>query len=353
MGIPSLEDKIVQGAFSRILTAIYDTDFMDNSYGLRPGRNCHQALAYMDRSITAKPVNYIIDADIHSFFDNVDQTRLLELLGKRIADGKLLRYLVRFLRSGVMEEGKYYDTVKGTPQGGIISPILANIYLHYVLDLWLERTVKPSSQGYVEYVRYADDFIIMVQNQGEAHKLIEGLRRRLSRYGLNLSQEKTRLIQFGRKVKPRAVNKPLEREEGDHQILPGSFSFLGFCHYCSKTRKGKFKVGRKTESKRFARAIKSIKMLLVEHRCTRKLEYLWKTIGQKLVGHYSYYGVSGNYKQVANFLYRVEVLLFKWLNRRSQRRSMNWKQFALYKRLYPLPKPKIYCNLYSIMREQQ
>lgn len=345
LGIPAIEDKMVQSVFTQILTAIYEQDFLDNSYGFRPGRNCHQALAHIDKAIRLNPVMYVIDADIRSFFDNVDHQKLLSLLEKRISDRKFLRYIVRMLKSGIMEEGKHLPTERGTPQGGICSPVLANIYLHYALDLWVERVVKPASRGYVELVRYADDFVVLVENKEEALKLLEVLEKRLKRYGLELSQEKTRLIKFGKGVKKEEKrNGP----GGGNDIPPGTFNFLGFTHYMGKSRKGKFKVGRKTEKKRFGRGLDKVKRFLRQNRNRLTQAEIWKRVGQMLIGHYQYYGVSDNSEQIALFLYRVERLLFKWLNRRSQRRSMNWEKFSRYKRIFPLPRPRIYCNLYRI-----
>ena len=346
LGIPTIEDKMVQNVMSQILTAIYEQDFLDNSYGFRPGRNCQQALAHLEQAINVKPVRYIIDADIRAFFDNVDHDKLKALLEMRISDRKFLRYIVRFLKSGIMEEGKYLPTTKGTPQGGTISPILANIYLHYTLDLWIERTVKPHSRGYVQMVRYADDFVVLVENEWEAIKLLEALERRLKRYGLELSKEKTRLIKFGKYANNEKDGN--NNGNGTPPVPPGTFNFLGFTHYMSRTRKGKFKIGRKTERKRFARSVRNVKEFIKRNRNQLKRAEIWKRVNQMLNGHYRYYGVSDNSRQIANFYYRVERLLFKWLNRRSQRRSMNWEEFARYKRIFPLYKPKIHCNLYQV-----
>jgi RNA-directed DNA polymerase len=343
LGIPVVEDKMVQRVFSQILNSIYEIDFLNISYGFRPGRNCHQALAHIGKVISSKPVSYIIDADISAFFDNVDHQKLKFLLEKRISDRKFLRYIVRFLKSGIMEKGKYHATLRGTPQGGVISPILTNIYLHYTLDLWIEKVVKPSSKGYVQLVRYADDFVLLIENKWEALKLLEALERRLARYGLELSKEKTRLIKFGRNV----ANG--EGSDSDDDIPSGTFNFLGFTHYMGKTRKGKFKVGRKTERKRFAKGLKNVKNFIKLNRSRMRRAEIWKRVCQMLSGHYRYYGVSDNSKQIVNFSYRVRRLLFKWLNRRFQKRSMNWEEFSNYEKIFPLPRARIYCNLYLLM----
>jgi RNA-directed DNA polymerase len=241
-----------------------------------------------------------------------------------------------------------------------LSPLL--FYLHYTLDLWIERVVKPNSRGYVELVRYADDFVLLLEHKGEALSLLEALERRLKRYGLELSKEKTRLIKFGRGVKSAQSGKSNEssgtkgggNEPGGVDNTPtGTFNFLGFTHYMSKTRKGKFKVGRKTEKKRFARGLKEVKQFLKQNRNRLKRAEIWKRVSQMLRGHYQYYGVSDNSKQISQFLYRVERLLFKWLNRRSQKRSMNWEKFSNYKKIFPLPRPRVYCNLYEISQTKE
>jgi hypothetical protein len=226
---------------------------------------------------------------------------------------------------------------------GVISPVLSNIYLHYALDLWVEWVIKPKSRGYVQLIRYADDFVLLVEHQSEALKLLEALERRLKRYGLELSKEKTRLIKFGKNATSQDTG------QSDDDIPAGTFNFLGFTHYMSRTRKGKFKVGRKTEKKRFARGLRNVKEFLKQNRNRLKRAEIWKRVSQMLIGHYRYYGVSDNSKQIAKFKHNVERLLFKWLNRRSQRRSMNWEEHRKYKKIFPLPEPKIYCNLYQLL----
>jgi group II intron reverse transcriptase/maturase len=338
LGIPVLEDKIVQMGFSRILEAIYEVDFMDYSYGFRRGRNCHQALARLDQEIMRKPVNYVIDADIKGFFDNVDHDWMKRFIEERVSDKKFVRYIQRFLKSGVMESGKYIKTVKGTPQGGVVSPILANIYLHYVLDLWFEKEVKVKSRGSAEMVRYADDFVICVQYRKEAEQILEAIRRRLRKFGLELSEEKTRILEFGRKTQQEC------RSRGNK---PGTFNFLGFTHYCARTRNGRFKVGRKTEKKRYAGGLKKIAVWLKTNRSKLELKEIWNKVSSMLTGHFRYFGVSDNFKMLNRFHNEVERTLYKWLNRRSQRKSFNWDKFCIYLKGFPLPKPKIYHNLYN------
>lgn len=339
LGIPSVEDKVVQTGIARILEAVYEVDFLDFSYGFRPHRNCHQALDRLDKILMTRPINHIIDADIKGFFDNVNHDWMKKFLEHRISDPNLLRLVGRFLRNGYMEEGKVYETDKGTPQGGIVSPILANIYLHYALDLWLERAVKPGCRGAVEIVRYADDFVICVQYKDEAEKILEALKERLGKFSLELAGDKTRIIEFGRYAKVNAVSKG---------IKPATFNFLGFTHFIDKTRKGNFKVGRKTDRKRMTAKLKEMNLWLKGIRNQFQARIWWKTLRGKLSGHFQYYGVSGNFRSISRFYYLTIRLVFKWLNRRSQKKSFNWETFTEYLKRHELPKPKIHHDFYSL-----
>jgi RNA-directed DNA polymerase len=337
LGIPCIEDKVVQKAIARILTAIYEVDFMDFSYGFRPNRGCHDAIKRLQEVLMRHRINHIVDADIKGFFDNVDQQWLMRCLAERIGDKGLLRYIKRFLKAGVMEEGKWQQTEKGTPQGGIISPILANIYLHYVLDLWLVKAVQPRCRGEVVMVRYADDFVIGVQYRDEAEQILDALKQRLNKFGLELALDKTKVIEFGRYAADNARKRGQKAE---------TFSFLGFTHYCGKTRKGKFKVGRTTDRKRFSAKIKEMNNWLKEIRNTAQLKEWWPILRAKLSGHFQYYGVSENYRGIRRFYFLNIRLVMKWLNRRSQKQSMNWEQFLKYLKRYQLPRPKISFSLY-------
>jgi len=339
LGILAVEDKIVDQGIARILTAIFETDFLSCSYGFRPGRNCHDALDQLDKMIMTKPINHIIDADIKGFFDNVNHDWLMRCLKERISDDALLRYIVRFLKAGVLEAGKWQETEKGTPQGSIMSPILANIYLHYVLDLWLERRIKRQSRGVVEVVRYADDFVIGVQNKDEAERLLTALQKRLQHFGLELSADKTRIIEFGRYAE---VNAKRRKQR------PATFNFLGFTHFNDKTRTGKYKVGRTTDRKRFKTKIKEMNDWLKAIRNIAPVQEWWSTLCAKLRGHFQYYGVSGNFRGINRFYNLTVRLVLKWLNRRSQKRSFNWDKFLIYLRRHPLPKAKIYHNFYTL-----
>lgn len=338
LGIPSTEDKIVQMGIARILEAIYEGDFLDFSYGFRPGRNCHQAIERLNTVIMTMPVNHVIDADIKGFFDNVDHTWMLKFLGHRISDPNLLRLIARFLKNGYMEEGKFNESDKGTPQGGIVSPILANIYLHYALDLWVERVVKPRSRGVVEIVRYADDFVICVQFKDEATWILEALKERLGKFSLELAEDKTRIIEFGRYARTNA-RKRAEKSE--------TFNFLGFTHFADVSRKGFFKMGRKTDRKKMTAKLKEMNLWLKSVRTIPMREW-WPILKAKLAGHFRYYGVSGNSRSIGTYFYRVVRLVFKWLNRRSQKKSMNWSRFSAYLKCHELPKPRLYHNLYAL-----
>jgi len=339
LGIPTVEDKIVQMGLKKILEAIFEVDFLPVSFGFRPNRNCHQALDVVDKAVMTKPVNYIVDMDIEKFFDTVDHKRLMKLLRRRIVDPNILRLIGRFLRAGVIEEGKYYQIDKGTPQGGILSPLLANIYLHYALDLWFEKVVKLHTNGFCQLTRYADDFVGCFQKAEEARAFGKALRERLSKYGLKISEEKSRIIPFGRYPYLSAIKKSKRL---------ATFDFLGFTHYCTKTRRGYFKLGRKTSKAKFRQRIKELNQWLKKIRNMVKLKEWWEVLRAKLLGHYHYYGLSGNMPEMKAFYKHILRLAFKWINRRSQKKSYNWIQFSKFLKYNPLPKPKIYHLTYTL-----
>ena len=338
LGIPAIEDKIVQRGITDILGAIYEVDFLDFSYGFRPHRSCHHALKRLNQVIMTQPINHIIDADIKGFFDHVDHDWLMKFLGVRINDSNFLRLIKRFLNNGYMEEGKWNQTVEGTPQGGVVSPMLANIYLHYALDLWMEKVVKPRCQGAVEIVRYADDFVICVQYKAEAVKILATLKERLKKFKLELAEDKTRLIEFGRFSEQNAKAKGLRA---------GTFNFLGFTHFIDKTRRNAFKLGRKTEGKKLRTKLKEMNEWLKASRNMYLIVDIWKTVRAKLRGHFQYYGVSGNFRNIAKFEIQTKRLLMKWLNRRSQKKSFNWETFTVYLKRHPLPTATIHHNFYT------
>jgi len=340
LGIPAQEDKVVQKGVSRILEAIYEADFKDSSHGFRPNHSCHTALKAVDEIMMRRPINHVIEADIKGFFDDVSHAWMMELLGKRMKDPSFLRIIGRFLKAGYKDSELLVRTEKGTPQGGNLSPMLANIFLHYVLDVWFEDEVKPQMRGECHLVRYADDFIVMVRYQDDAQKLMELLRGRFEQYGLQLHPDKTRVISFGR----------FETENARKQNRKANtFDFLGLTHYCAKSRYGKYMLGHRTSVKRLRKKLKEINLWLKAQRNMLKLAEIWKMVTAKLRGHYQYYGISGNYRGIYRYSQRVIRMLFKWLNRRSQRKSFNWEQFAQYLKKYPLPKPRIMFRLYEVV----
>lgn len=339
LGIPTIEDKIVQMGIKKILEVIFEVDFYDVSYGFRPNRNCHNALDVLDKTIMTKPIGTVVEIDIEKFFDNVNHDWLMECLKQRVKDTSLLRIISRFLKAGVIEEGKFVETNKGTPQGGILSPLLANIYLHYILDLWYERKVKKGLKGFSQLIRYADDFVVLFQYKNEAEAFTGMLKERFSKFGLKIAESKSRIIEFGRYVWQKA-----QKEEKKVE----TFDFLGFTHYCDKTRKGKFKLGRKIARERLGRNLEVMNQWLKDVRNLVKLKEWWEVLRLKLLGHYRYYGMSGNMRGIKTFYYQTLLLTFKWINRRSQKRSYNWIQFSRFLKYNPLPKPKIYHLTYAL-----
>lgn len=337
IGIPSIENKIVERGITWILESIYEEDFLDCSYGFRPGRDGHQALKGLNDMIMFQPVNHIVEADIKGFFDNVSHEVLIEFIRIRINDTTLINLIKKFLKAGYIDSGLMVRTDKGTPQGSILSPVLANIFLHYVLDKWFETTVKSHIRGYCELVRYADDFVCVVRYADEARRIERGLHNRFNKYGLELHTEKSRNISFGR----------YEKENAKRQKrCANTFEFLGFTHYCDRSRRGNFKVGRKTSRKRFTTKCKEMNAWLKAIRNTIPTKEWWKILKAKLRGHFQYYGVSENYNGILRFYKETIKMVKKWMNRRSQKRKMNWEKFTTYLEHYPLPKPKIAHNFY-------
>jgi len=337
LGIPTIEDKLVQMAFARILESIWEEDFVPISFGFRPRRGCHHALVWLDEVLMNQSTGYVIDADIEGYFDNVNHDGIVNCLKQRISDERFLRYIVRMLKSGIVEGRNYYATEKGTPQGGVASPILANIYLHYLLDVWFLRDIRPNCKGKAEMIRYCDDFVICVEKREDTDSILLQLKQRLEKGKLKLSEEKTRVVKFDR---------PNHQNKGNKGGKPETFNFLGLTHYWEKCRRGHYKVSRRTECKRLNKAVGKVKVWMKVNRNRMPLKDIWKRISQMLTGHYSYYGVSGNFHKIKQFHYLVERLLFKWLNRRSQKKSFNWEQFSIYEQRFPLPKPKIYHKFY-------
>jgi RNA-directed DNA polymerase len=337
LGISALENKIVERGITWILESIYEQDFLNCSYGFRPNRNCHQALKELNDLIMFQPVNHIVEADIKGFFDNVPHDKLMEFMRLRINDTTLLTLIKKFLKAGYVDDGVLVKADSGTPQGSILSPILANIFLHYVLDTWFETTVKSHVKGFCEIVRYADDFVCVVRYVDDAKRIERGLRNRFNKYGLEIHPAKSRNISFGR----------FERENAKSQKRrANTFDFLGFTHYCGKSRKGGFKVGRKTSSKKYSAKCKDMNSWLKAIRNQVKTKEWWEILKAKLRGHFQYYGVSENYDGIVRFYKETIRMVRKWMNRRSQKRKMSWERFTKYLEHYPLPKPKIMHSFY-------
>jgi len=332
LGIAALEDKIVQQAVVEVLNQIYEGDFAGFSYGFRAGRSAHDALDSLSAGIMTKKVNWILDADIKGFFDNIDHERLMELIGLRIADPRVQRLIRKWLTAGVSEDGQWSETKVGTPQGAVISPLLANIYLHYVLDLWFMEWRRELARGDVIIVRYADDFVLGFQHRDEAERFLKRLQERMAEYGLELHSEKTRLIEFGRFA-------AVDRKKGGLG-KPETFAFLGFTFICGKSRKGgRFQLRRKTRGDRMRAKLKSIKVEL-QRRMHWPISRQGKWLGQLVKGHFVYFAVPTNIEALTAFRYRVVDLWRRSLRRRSQKDRATWDRIGEIANEY-LPKPSI------------
>jgi RNA-directed DNA polymerase len=331
LGILALEDKVVQGAIAEVLNAIYEADFLGFSYGFRPRRNPHQALTALQTAVMTQYVNWVLDADIRKFFDSVDHGWLMRMLAHRIADPRVLRLVTQWLEAGVMEQGVWHETTVGTPQGAGISPLLANIYLHYVLDLWVQRWRRRKARGRVSIVRYADDFVMGFQTERDARQLRVDLQERLQQFGLQLHEEKTRVIEFGRL--PALAHK----QRGERRL--GTFAFLGFTHYCGWTRDGRFVMKRKTQRQRVTGKLQALNEEAKRRRHDPVREqHQW--LCQVLRGHYAYFGLPSNFRALQAFSYHVRRIWFRALYRRSQRR-LTWEAFVALLDRFPLPAPRI------------
>lgn len=338
LGILSLEDKMVQMALAKIIGAIYEPVFLDCMYGFRPGRGCHDALRALNWVIEKRKTQWVLDADIKSYFDRIPHKKLLDCLKVKIKDPNILWLVKKFLKAGVMEDGKYNRTEWGTIQGGNISPILANVYMYYMLIQWFYQKERYTFQGEGWLVNFADDFIACFREKEDADKFYEDLKSRLAYFGLELQEEKTKLIEFG----SRAQGSRGAKGEGK----PETFDFLGFTHYCSKSQKGWFRVKRRTSRKKFRKKVSEMSQWMKKSR-GMKVSMLIKKANQKLRGHYQYYGITDNSRMLVQYCYETRKALFKWLNRRSQRRSYTWEEFNELMKYCPLEKPKIYHSIYK------
>ena len=318
ISIPSLEDKIVQRATGEVLNAIYEQDFLECSYGFRPGRGPHQALDEVGRVICTRPTSWILELDITAYFDSIVRGQLMEMIEKRVSDGSVLRLIRKWIRVGVIDDGRLLVSETGTGQGQTISPLLANIYLHYVLDEWFEQEVKPRLKGEAHEIRFADDAVLCFQYREDAEKVMEVLSKRFARFGLTLHPEKTRLVDFGRYAEEHA------KRQGKK---PATFDFLGFTHIGSRSRRGKFMVNVRTMKKRLRRGLTAVAEWCRERR-HEPIDQQQQTLNAKLRGHYQYYGRPTNYRSLQRFYRLVRTLWRKWLNRRTRGKRLLWRDFV-------------------------
>jgi group II intron reverse transcriptase/maturase len=334
LGICNLEDKIVQTGMAKVLEAIYEPMFYDFSYGFRPGRSCHAAIKDLHKYLYKNRCDCVIDVDIRNFFGSIRHEILINLIGGKIADEVFLRYVSRTLKAGVLRGDQFAVSDEGTPQGSPVSPVLANIFAHYVIDRWFVEMAKPVMRGRVHMVRYADDLVICCELASDASRILTGLKNRLKKFGLEVNGDKTKIVHFDRNGLGRG-----ERQE--------SFDFLGFTWYIGKSLKGGFPLVKvKTSRKRLSAKLRRVREWMSENRHRHRLVTLWTKFRRKLDGHIRYYGVSFNQRNVGSFINSAVKIFFKWINRRSQKRSINWDKFNKFVERYPLPETKTYVYLF-------
>lgn len=335
IGISCLEDKIVQGALTEVLQAIYEQDFLESSYGFRPKRSAHGALRAVDAMVFRGRMRVILEADIQAFFDSLVRTRLMEMLQVRVADTSLLRLIGKCLHVGVLDGEEFTKPDEGTVQGSSLSPILGNVYLHYVLDMWFENEIKPNLAGKAQLVRYADDFVIGFESREDAERTMEALVKRTAEYGLNLHPEKTRLIDF---------EEPDRTQSGGKG--PATFDFLGFTLMWERGRRGRWRVAMKTRKARLRRALKALGEFCRSHRHDR-LKQQHASLTRRLEGHFNYFGVNGNHHALSVLVEKAERIWLKWLRRRSQKHRLTWDRFKDFLKVFPLPKPTIRVRIWA------
>jgi len=341
LGIPTFEDKVLQRAVAMVLESIYEQDFLPCSHGFRPGRSAHGALEEVRRSAMAMRGCWVLEADIQSFFDTLDHGALRTFLDRRVRDGVIRRAIDKWLKAGVLKDGSLRYRTEGTPQGGVISPILANIYLHEVLDLWFERDVRPRLHGQARLIRYADDFVILFTSEADARRVLDVLPRRFGKYGLSLHPEKTRLIEFHR---------PDLRADTARELRVTTFDLLGFTHIWARARSGRWAVRRQTSRKRLTRAARAAREWCRDHRHD-DLPTQHRALSAKLRGHYQYFGITGNSRALAAVNRCAERAWQRWLNRRDNGRTMPWPRFRKLLLRYPLPKPRVVHSIYRSRSE--
>ena len=328
LGIPAYEDRLVQGAMANALNEVYEPRFLGCSYGFRPGRSAHDVVRYINQTIMIHKVNYVLEADIKGFFDNVDHEWLMKFLEHDIQDRNFLRYVKRFLIAGIMEGSERKDSDRGTPQCGLISPVLANVYLHYVLDLWFDKAIRPKLRGEAYYVRYADDFLILFQYENEARDVLEWLKRRLEKFALEVAEDKTRILPFGR-----------------YKGTKDDFDFLGFTFFNTKTRGGKYRIGVRTSKKKLKAKRQAAKEWL-HTRMTKPVSQTMELLAAVIRGHCNYYGVNGNFHAIQSFWKYLKYATYRMLNRRHQKRSMKYSKFLRIWNYY-VKEPHVTTNIWD------
>lgn len=343
LGISIFEDKIVEEAVKRTIEPIYEAVFEDSSYGFRPGRNQHECLDALGCTIQQRKINHVVEADIKSFFDKVNHDWLVKFLEHRIGDKRVIRLIQRMLKSGIMEDGLTHASEAGTPQGSILSPLLSNIFLHYVLDLWFRIKIKQRAKGESHYFRFADDFLACFQYEEDARMFRESLQDRLEGFGLELSEEKTKSIKFGRFAQENANKQGKKPEE---------FTFLGFTHYCGKTKEGYFKVKRRTSRKKFGASLRAFTDWARRSRNMQTKVEMIRIARVKVIGHLNYYAITDNMEKCGDYVYYATRILFKWINRKSQRGSYTWSAFNQVLSWQDWPSPKIQRDLNPCRRSK-
>ena len=338
LSIYCYEDKLVQEAVRRILEAVFEPLFYDEMMGFRPGRGCHKAIKKLNVIIERGATSWVLDADIKGFFDHLDQEWIIRFIESKIKDPSFIRIIRRILKSGIMKDYHFEDTEEGSGQGSVCSPIIANIYMHYVLIWWFKEKIQKEFKGFCATVVYADDFVACFQYKRDAEEFYERLKRRMAHFNLEMEENKTRLIEFGRF----AAENRRKRGEGK----PETFTFLGFTHYCSVSAKGRFRVKRKTSKKKFAKKCRELNTTIRNMRTMKLTDIIFK-LNQILIGYYHYYGITDNYRGIASMKDKIERMLFYWLNRRSQKKSYTWEGFHELLKRFPLAKPKIYVRIYG------
>lgn len=337
LSIYCYEDKLVQEALKRVLEAVFEPMFYDEMMGFRPNKGCHGALRKLNTMIEKEKTSYILDADIRGFFDHLDHEWIVKFIESRIKDPNIIRLVKRMLKAGIMKDFVFEETEQGSGQGSVSSPIIANIYMHYVLVWWFKERIQPQLKGFSGLVVYADDFVCCFQYKREAEWFYEKLKRRMKHFGLELEEEKSRLIEFGRFAEENC------KKRGKR---PETFTFLGFTHYCGHSISGKFRVKRKTSKKKFAKKCKEINGLLKGLR-NKHLEQIIVKVNQILTGYYHYYGITDNSASLMRFQRRVTKMLFYWLNKRSEKKSYTWDGFNEMLKRYPIAQPHIYVSIYA------